>query len=374
MKRTWSIALLTLTLTVGSLERGAIAQGGSSEPRVTAALPTTEAYAYGTPAFTRLVRESYEGVKGANLVDFGVWLERTYASTKAAKLPGREGLSLKAALAARKAELTAARTVEERARLERDTGAWLHKAVKAMIPKFSLERGFEFANTVRLGERQCLLQSVLISGLLQSMGMDAGTAMVWRNEQGVETNLGHVTAIVRLADGRDLLVDASDPQPFMRHQGLFLRVRQGSGFAYRFVLPQYGHDDEIRAYQDLRAGRAVAVKDARPLAYDYVRSQFDYYRGERAPGGFMGKSTKAGLAASGRFLTRATKLGADNPLAALVLGHVYRKEGLDAKARAQYELAWRLYDTAGFVPPSAQTAVAWARQVKVAKTPAARRP
>ncbi|PYE54551.1 hypothetical protein [Deinococcus yavapaiensis] len=366
MKRTWPLALLTLTLVVGALERGGFAQVAAVEGRVTAlGTSADEAYAYGTPAFARLVRESYEGAKDANLVDFDVWLERAYASTRAAKLPGREQLSLRAALATRKAELNTASGEEERTRLQRDTAAWLHKAIKAMIPRFSLERGFEFANAVRLGERQCLLQSVLISGLMQSMDLNAGTAMVWRNDKGVETNLGHVTAVVRLANGRALLVDASDPQPFTRHQGLLLRVRNGSGFAYRFVRARYGEDDEIRSYQDVETNRSVAVKDARLLAYDYVRSQFDYYRGERAPSGFMGKSTKAGLAVSEGYLTRATKLSADNPLAALVLGHVYREEGQEAKARAQYERAWHLYEAEGHVPPSAEAALRWAKSAKV---------
>lgn len=369
MKRTWSLAVLTLTLLVGAPRGDVLAR---SAPSATAGASLDAAYAYGTPAFDRLVRESYAGVQAGTLLDFGTWLARAYASTKAARLPGHERLSLADALAARQAELAAATSASRRTQLQRDTAAWLHTAVKAMIPKFSLDRGFEFANTVRLGERQCLLQSVLIAALLQRLGMDAGAAMVWRNEKGVESNLGHVTAVVRLANGHDLLVDASDPQPFMRHQGLFVRVRAGATFAYRFVLPHYGERDEILGYQDLKANRRAGVADTRPLAFDYVRSQFDYYRGERAPSGFLGKSTRAGLALSERFLTRATKLGPDNPLAALVLGHVYRKAGDERRAKAQYERAWTLYDRSGFVPPSAHAAVQWARRLSA--RPAARAP
>jgi hypothetical protein len=101
----------------------------------------------------------------------------------------------------------------ERARAERDLAAFLHGAVKRAIPRFSLDRGFEFANVVRTGERQCFLQSVLLSACLRRAGIDAGALMVWANGRGQVSNLGHAVAFARLADGRILLVDASDPSP-----------------------------------------------------------------------------------------------------------------------------------------------------------------
>jgi len=57
-------------------------------------------------------------------------------------------------------------------------GAELHKSVKKGIPKFSLDRGFEFTNTVKLGERQCFLQSIIIAAILQALDLDAGVVMV----------------------------------------------------------------------------------------------------------------------------------------------------------------------------------------------------
>ncbi len=231
--------------------------------------------------------------------------------------------------------------------------------MKAVIPKFSLERGFEFANTVRLGERQCLLQSVLISGVLQQLGLRSGVAMVWRNERGQESNLGHVVTVLRLTGGRDVLVDASDKSPFMRHQGLLVRDTAGPGAPYRFVRPRYADDDTITAYtagKDVLGPAKVGLLDAA-----YVRSQFDYYRGERAPGGFIGPSTPEGLTRSARFLERAVKLSPANPLATYVLGHVYRKQGRLELARRQYELAGRLYRAAGHVPAGVADALKWAR-------------
>src|SRR5439155_3269782 len=55
----------------------------------------------------------------------------------------------------------------DRVRAEMLLAATLHGIVRKMLPVFSLERGYEFAEAERHGKRQCLLQSTLISSLLQ---------------------------------------------------------------------------------------------------------------------------------------------------------------------------------------------------------------
>ncbi|WP_052303287.1 hypothetical protein [Deinococcus maricopensis] len=315
------------------------------------------AYAWGSEAFVALERTS-EAATNAPQADFTAWFSAAYARTPAARLPGWP--TLDGALSARRAALAAERDLARRAALARETAAWLHHTVKVIIPKFSLTQGFEFTNAVRYGTRQCLLQSVVLAALMQRVGLDAGIAMVWKNERGQESNLGHVVTVLRLPGGRDVLVDASDPQPFMRHQGLLVRVPRGGGHAYRFVAPRYASDGSITAYVD-PSGRAVPPAQVGWLDGAYVRSQFEYYRGERAPGGFMGPSTPAGLNASAQHLRRAAQESAQNPLAALVLAHVERKQGQLVAARAQYVRAANLYRAAGHVPAGVRAALAWAQ-------------
>ena len=333
-------------LLAGAPAAGALgAQSPVQELRAPQPVAASERYPYGGPAFRQFVGDSYRVLPG-QAQPFEAWLEAAYAKNPKAQLQGQA--TLQGALAARRAQLASTKDATARAALERDTGAWLHRLTKALIPKFSLERGFEFVNTVQLGERQCLLQSVLISGLAQAMGVDAGTAMVWRNEKGQTSNLGHVVAVFKLASGEDVLVDASDPQPFMRHAGLLMRDTAAGG--WRFLEPSYDAQANITAYRRSLDGSSRPPAQVRPLSVTYLRSQFYYYRGERTPGGFMGPSTTAGLAASARFLETATKIEPGNALAVYVLGLVYRKQGRNAEAKAQLERGLALYEGYGFVP------------------------
>lgn len=307
----------------------------------------TPPYGYRSPAMTALVDESYLVVSDRSLPDFYTWFEGRYAATPAAKLPGSPGLTLRQALEKRGRELAALRDPAAKTRLELDTGAWLHRLVKATIPNFSLERGYEFAHTVGRGERQCLLQSTLISGMLQSMGVDSGIVMVWKNAQGKVSNLGHVVSAVRLADGRDVLVDASEPTPFYPHPGLFT-LTDGQ---YRFIEAQFRPDNTISGYRVLVDGSRVSPGAVGMLPWNYVRSQYFYYRGERVPGGFInGPKTPQGRAASARFLEQAVRLAPQNPLATYVLGLVYQRQGRAAEGRARIEQAYALYRRYGFVP------------------------
>ncbi len=116
-----------------------------------------------------------------------------------------------------------------------------------MLPKFSLDRGYEFRHSVDRLERQCFLQSVLIAGLMQRMGMEAGVVMIYRNQKGEASNLGHATVVLKLDNGRDIMVDASDPHPFMRHRGVFAAHRlPGPAQRPEDRERQPGNDDRLR--------------------------------------------------------------------------------------------------------------------------------
>lgn len=316
------------------------------------AAPEAGQYPYGSPAFSTFIQDSYKESRSTGVQAFYAWLEQTYLKTSKAKLNGFEQLSLKEALAQRKKELEAIQDPAKRTRLELETAAWLHRMVKATIPKFSLERGYEFTYTVANGERQCLLQSVLIAGLLQDMGIKAGAYMVWKNDKGQVSNLGHVAAVVKLSDGRDVLVDASEPVPFFKHQGLFTVVNG----QYRFVEPHFNPDGTIAKYALTGEEQLVSPAALSPLSNTYLRSQFYYYRGERAPGGFMTPpKTMQGLADSERFLKQAVEYAPENPLATYVLGLVLQREGKNEGA-GYIQKGYRLYTQYGFVPDGPKSA------------------
>ena len=315
-------------------------------------------FQYGSAAFDEVAQTSYKtvGLSGT----FNDWITSAYQKTGVTLGDASAG-NLTADLDARAAAIQAA-TGAARVKLERDTAAWAHRFVKKSIPKFSLERGFELANVVKTGERQCLAQSFIISGLLQRAGMQAGAVMVWSNPQGQQSNLGHVVSVVRLSSsdvggGNDLLVDASDPTPFMHHQGLLVRT----GGKYAFVKPTYEADDTISGYTVAGSGSRLSVKDTGPLTLSYLHSQFDYYRGERAIGGFMGtgvgKATPAGLKQSALYLTRAVGEDPQNALASFVLGHVLARQGQTEQAMAQYRKANALYLAQGHVPAGVEAAI-----------------
>lgn len=311
---------------------------------------------YGGSNFRALAAESYRlaGLSG----DFGSWLNAAYQK---AGVPLAGGKTLNEALDQRRAELAAAKSPAQKDALAHDTAAWAHRFVKKVVPKFSLERGFEFASIVKTGERQCLLQSTIIAGLLQGAGLPSGLVMVWKNMSGQESNLGHVTSVLRLPSGAgDVQVDASEPEPFATHQGLLAWV----GGGYRFVTPTFGKAGLMTAYTRQGGQGAVKSTDLTFLSLGYVRSQYDYYRAERAPGGVLGtgggKATPAGLRVSESYLRKALDEEPRNALAAGVLGTVLRKEGHDAEARAQYRAAAALYAAQGHTPASVSANLAWA--------------
>lgn len=312
------------------------------------------AFPYHSRRFDALVGESSRccGVGKSN--DFYKWLNEKY-ETSGFKLPGKERLSLNEALTAEKRELASMRDLNAKANAEIQVGERLHRLIKTIIPRFSLERGFEFSNVVRYGERQCFLQSAIIAGLMQEMGINAGVVMVYRNPRGEESNNGHAIVLVKLPNGRDTVVDASDPEAFIRQQGLFIR-----SIDYQYVNPVYdAKSPTIDSYTLASNGKALDTTQVLPLDYSFIRSQFWYYRGERAPGGvFAAKPTAEGLKSSAYALRTSVWLCPKNPLAVYMLGRAYMLQGNKVEAKKRFYAANDLYARYGWVPPGEKSALA----------------
>lgn len=326
----------------------------------TLAAPVQADLSYGGKNFNALAAESYKlaGLQG----NFTDWLDAAYLKVGLPLKSGTaKGQTLGAALDARKAELKAAKGQAKDA-LARETAVWAHIFIKKVVPKFSLERGFEFASIAQTGERQCLLQSTIIAALLQRAGLSAGLVMVWNSQSGQESNLGHVTSVLRLPGGAgDLEVDASDPTPTAKHRGVLAWAEGGS----RFLKASFGPGDVITAYARADGRGTVKPAELSFLSLGYARSQFDYYRGERAIGGLLGtgtgKASAEGLKLSEKWLKAALAEEPNNALAAGVLGNVWRKEGRNTEARAQYLKAAKIYAAQGHTPAGMAANLNWAR-------------
>jgi hypothetical protein len=131
-------------------------------------------------------------------------------------------------------------------------------------------------------------------------------------------------------------------------------------------MPIYGKDRAILTYATV-GGKAISAADARTLDTAFLRSQFDYYRGERAPGRLLWKEKNAdSLAKAATALTRAVTECPKNPLATYMLGKVLAWQGKDAAAQQRFAEAHRLYRTSGWVPDSAEEVYALERHNGVA--------
>jgi hypothetical protein len=324
----------------------------------TASRSDAEMYPYLSARFSQLVAESYQDQNPAGARSFYRWMDRAYKGMHY-RFPGNQRLGLEGLLRSKKRELGRINDAPKRARAEAEVCAYLHKVVKKLVPRFSLDRGFEFSNVVRFGERQCFLQSVLIAGLLQGMGVDAGVVMVSRNTHGEETNNGHAVTLVKLPSGQDIIVDASEPEPFARQQGLFARFG-----GYRYVVPVYGNRaDNILHYKTASGNEEIATASLRPLDFSFIRSQFWYYRGERAKGGLLSTApTREGLEAAAHSLQTSVRLCPDNPLAVYMLGRTYLAQGRADQAAGQLAQACRLYSRFGWVPAGPKEYLSRTRQ------------
>ena len=313
-------------------------------------------FEYHGPVFTQFLVDSYTENNQGDPRQFYTWFDN------ATKPFLENNMTLNAALAEKRSELARISDPKAKAAKELEIGAWTHKLIKKSIPKFSLDRGYDFTNTVAHGERQCFLQSVLISSLLQKMGMDAGVVMVARNMAGQTTNNGHASAILRLSNGKDVLVDASEPEPFARHQGLFAyNIAKGSS---QYINSNFeGTSGVILSYQGQPTNAKVATSQIRTLSVPFLRSQFEYYRGERTIGGLiLTPLTAKGLATEESRLQKAVRLCPQNPLAVYMLGRVSMRMGKKDAAKAQLTAANALYAHAGWVPDGMTEAYREARR------------
>ncbi|MCC6446381.1 MAG: hypothetical protein IT210_23390 [Armatimonadetes bacterium] len=216
-----------------------------------------------------------------------------------------------------------------------------------MIPKFSLDTGYEFYNVPKLGVRQCLLQSTLLAAWLQEAGMDAGVVMVYKSRRGEVSNNGHAITLVKLANGQDIQLDASSPTPFTMHGGLFVRAGD-----YRYLQPVFGKNSPLITGYRLRADqRRLTTGQVKGMDYAFIRSQFYYYRAERIPDGVVAlKPSPGGLAKSRKALEAAVSICPKNPLAAYMLGRTYLWENRRSAAASALNRACELYARFGFVP------------------------
>lgn len=321
-----------------------IALVAMGRPAPAGELPEACAYPFGGESFGLLLADSAQvcGEDG----DFCSWLEERYRQS-GRLYPGHQDLPLAALLCVRRQEIAALPTVAARAKAQADLAGWLHGLVKALLPRFSLSRGFEFAQAMRYGERQCFLQSTLLSALLQEAGVEAGVVMVFRNSAGGQSNNGHAAVMLKLPTGRDLLVDASAASPFSAHQGVFAWLD-----SYRYLVPIYAADRcHIKAYRPAGESHGLPPEAVTPLDFDFVRAAFWFYRGEQHSGLAAGAVTPARLAAAEQMLLRSLEICPDNPLAVYTLGRIWRLQGKLAPYRTALELARHLYRQAGWVPP-----------------------
>lgn len=310
------------------------------------ALPADERYPWESVAFAQFVADSYR-VCGGSPTEFTRWIDAAVRRAGVA-----EGLAVW--LEREKRRLAAERDPQAQAHQEIELARRLFALVKKIIPRFSFDRGFEFAFASRVGERQCLLQSVLVASFLQRAGVVAGAVMVWRSESGEVSNNGHAVTLLRRTDGRDRIVDVSSHhEPFVRHRGLFLAAAPGE---YRFVVPEYvGKTADIRGYR-MATGEGTLLPPPRLRLLDtaFLRSQFDYYRGEQTPGGLLSAPpTSAGLHRAAERLAASVRLCPANPLAVYMFGRALARTGDRAGAQRRFEEAWRLYRRFGWVPESA---------------------
>lgn len=319
---------------------------------------TVAPYAYGSPAFTELIADSYRQVHAPDPQTFYAWMDKDcqrIALGRAAAdkpMPGWAAL-----LQEKKQALDRTKNPALKAQQEMQLASWLHKTIKATLPHFSLDEGFEFSNAVRKGERQCVLQATLLASLLQAMDVDAGVVMVYKNIAGEDSNNGHAVTLMKRADGRDVQVDCSDPTPFVRHQGLF--VADAKTGLYRYVEPIFaGSSAMIVGYHPDGETKKLATSAVTPLDGAFVRSQIEYYRGERTLGGLLSPHpTRRGLSVEAQHLRTSIAECPQNPLAEYMLGRVYIKQARLPTARRQLTEAYVLYARCGRVPQGCRDAM-----------------
>lgn len=338
-------SLLALIISI-SIAAIALQPQPSASRKTTSVDHFTEVYPYASSRFDRFIIESYDYYGSKDWKNFYNYMDRAYKKYRFIFRESRDA-DLKGMLDSYRSEINSINNDSQRTRAELALAANLHKFVKKAIPSFSLDRGYEFYYADKRGERQCFLQSVLIAGMLQRAGVNAGVVMVYKNVNGEQTNNGHAVDLVRLSNGRDIIVDASEQKPFAKQKGLF--VKQS---IYAFVDPVFASkSDEIIHYKAASPRKVINRVRVNALDYDFLRSQFWYYRGERATGGLLLlPKTANGLKKAERALGMSVRICPENPLAVFTLGRVYIAEGTMNQAKKSIASASNLYFIFGWMP------------------------
>lgn len=310
-------------------------------------------YGYGSPEFDTFVKASYDELRLADFQEFYQWMDLAYEKWKKQgetngtyPFPAAESSDLKGLCAAVEKQRSLQQDTGELAGMEMSCARGVHRMVKSVIPRFSLQRGYEFTSVPRYGERQCFLQSVLIAGLFQLMDMKAGLVMVYRNEKGEESNNGHAVVLLRLSDGHDIIVDASEPRPFATHKGLFCNDYRGN----RYVKPVFVSGSEmIAGYQQESDDEPIERETIGALDITFINSQFDVYRGEWVNGSLhSGRKSRQGLESAVRYFRRSVNTCRNNPAAVYMLARALEELNNNDEARRQFRKACELYSECGW--------------------------
>ena len=237
---------------------------------------------------------------------------------------------------------------ETRTSLEIALAKELHSWIKKSLPRYSLVKGFELTNASLHSQRQCFLQAVLLNSILHGNKVKAAIAMVNVNEIGEETNNGHAIVIIKLSNGNDIILDGSEPRPFLRHQGLFICTPNG----YLYAKPVYIMNSyQISYYNSNINSSTIPTSYVKSFDFNFLRSQFYYYRGEQVKNGSIAdKPTKKGLAASESYLKTAYQYCPANPLVSYLLAKTYTILG-DENAAKWTDNAKSIYASYGWIPP-----------------------
>lgn len=341
-KRATLFAIIAFLMAIGP---SSCEQLESGEPKQQ--LADTEC-PYLSPRFSALIEESYRYCGSKNPASsFYNWMDKAYRKPKYRIFSSKQ--TLESFLQERNQQLNSITDPATRTRAELDLSVWAHRTIRSTIPGYNLDKGFEFYNAAARRERQCFLQSTTVSGLLQAAGVNCGVVMVCRNTQGEPTNNGHAVVMVRLSNGKDIIVDGSHRDTFVRQRGLMVRAP-----GYRYVTPVYdGRTGMIQYYRPIQGGGTIQPSKVNTLSYDFMRSQFWYYRGERAVGGPLAKRpSRSGLQTARKALETSVSIDPRNPLSTYMLGRVYLQQGSTTNARKTLSDAYRLYAAYGWVPES----------------------
>jgi len=169
------------------------------------------------------------------------------------------GEALAEALARHRTQLAGFSDLKETVALQLASAAWLHRMVQRVVshPRPKPKSAFDPP-----GLWACISPwSVLLTGLLQELGLDAGIALEVR---------GRAVTILRLASGHDVLLDAANPTPFSQPGALL--IWDSLAQDYRWVEVGYEADGSITSYTRQGDAWLLRPSDITPLSPAFLRS------------------------------------------------------------------------------------------------------